>query len=61
MIVSTSSVRLAGTRVQDLLAAVVYAAHPTDVTDVMVGGRWVVADRHHATLDVAAELTAVLA
>lgn len=61
VIVSTSSVRLAGTRVQDLLAAVVYAAHPTDVTDVMVGGRWVVADRHHATLDVAAELTAVLA
>jgi formiminoglutamate deiminase len=58
--VSLTSVRLAGTRPHDVLAAVVFGASPADVTHVMVGGRPVVIDGRHHSIDVAAELAAVL-
>jgi formiminoglutamate deiminase len=58
--VSLASVRLAGTRPNDVLAAVVYGANPADVTHVMVGGRAIVTDGQHQSIDVAAELAAVL-
>jgi len=35
----------------DLLAGVVYAAHPGDVRDVLVDGRWLMRDRQLLTLD----------
>ena len=58
--VSLASVRLAGTRPHDVLAAVVFGASPADVTHVMVGGRPIVIDGRHQTIDVAVELAAVL-
>jgi formiminoglutamate deiminase len=58
--VSLDSVRLAGTPPADALAGALYAAGACDVTHVVVGGREVVTDGHHARLDVAAELTAVI-
>jgi formiminoglutamate deiminase len=58
--VSLASVRLAGTQPRDVLAAVVFAASPADVTQVMVGGRAIVIDGGHHSIDVAAELAAVL-
>jgi formiminoglutamate deiminase len=57
--VSLASVRLAGTRPDDVLAAVVFGASPADVTNVMVGGRPIVIDGQHHSIDVAAELAAV--
>jgi formiminoglutamate deiminase len=54
--VGLDSVRLAGARPADAVAAVVYAAAPADVTHVTVAGRPVVADGRHVTLDVAREL-----
>jgi formiminoglutamate deiminase len=49
--------RLAGAPADELLAAVVFAAGAADVSDVVVGGRQVVADGHHLLLgDVAAAL-----
>lgn len=54
--VGLDSVRLAGTRDEDVVPAVVFAAHPADVRNVMVGGRWIVRDGAHTLLDVAAEL-----
>jgi cytosine/adenosine deaminase-related metal-dependent hydrolase len=48
--VSTGSVRLAGAPVESLLPAIVFAASSADVTDVIVGGRFVVRDRHHASI-----------
>jgi formiminoglutamate deiminase len=56
--VSLDSVRTAGGT--DPLATAVFAATATDVRDVMVGGAWIVRGGAHATLDVAAELRAVL-
>jgi formiminoglutamate deiminase len=47
------SVRLAGTRVDDLVPAAVFAATAADVRDVMVDGRWIVRDGEHASVDVA--------
>jgi formiminoglutamate deiminase len=58
--VALDSVRLAGTPASDIVPSVVFAAHPTDVCDVMVGGRWIVRDGAHLTLDVATELERVL-
>lgn len=58
--VSLDSVRLAGTRPGDALAAVLFAGGPGDITHVVIGGREVVSDGQHVHLDVAAELTAVL-
>jgi len=50
-------VRLAGTRSQDALDAVLFAGAAADVDTVVVGGREIVRDGRHARLDVAAELT----
>ena len=58
--IGLDSVRLAGTPVDDLVPAVVYAAHPADVRHVMIGGRWVVRDGAHLRVDVPAELERVL-
>ena len=54
--------RLAGAPGDDLLAAVVFAATAADVSDVVVGGRLVVADGHHTLVDdVPAALTRAIA
>ncbi len=58
--VSLDSVRLAGTPPDQALEAAVFAAAAPDVRDVMVGGRWIVRDGAHVSLDVAAELRAAL-
>jgi cytosine/adenosine deaminase-related metal-dependent hydrolase len=50
-------VRLAGTPA----GAAVFCAGAADVRDVMVGGRWVVRDGAHVSIDVAAELRAAIA
>jgi formiminoglutamate deiminase len=55
------SVRLAGTGPDHLVAAAAFAATASDVGDVMVGGRWVVRDGQHVTLDVPALLTSSIA
>jgi formiminoglutamate deiminase len=49
-------VRLAGVSDADLIDAVVFAGAAADVCDVVVGGRFVVRDREHVSLDVAREL-----
>jgi formiminoglutamate deiminase len=54
--VSLDGVRLAGTRAEEAVPSVVFAATAGDVRHVIVGGRWSVRDGEHATLDVAAEL-----
>ena len=55
--VSLSSPRLAGTDPDHAAAAIVFAATAGDVHHVVVGGRVVVADGRHRTIDVAAELS----
>lgn len=60
-VVGTDSVRLAGTAPDDLAAALVYAATAADVTHTMVAGRWIVAGGRHLDIDVAADLTTVIA
>jgi formiminoglutamate deiminase len=59
-VVGLDGVRMAGTHRHDAVAASVFAATAADVCDVMVGGRWVVRDGRHVTLDVARELQEVL-
>jgi cytosine/adenosine deaminase-related metal-dependent hydrolase len=59
--VGLGSVRLAGTVPEHALAAVLFAAAPSDVRHVVVGGRVVVRDGAHVHLDVAAELRRALA
>ena len=59
--VALDSVRLAGTRPEEAVPSVVFAAAPADVSHVMVDGRWSVRDGEHVALDVAAELRAALA
>jgi formiminoglutamate deiminase len=54
--VGLDSVRLAGTSWQEAVDGVVFAGAAPDVRHVMVGGRWVVRDGAHVSLDVAAEL-----
>ncbi len=58
--VGLGSVRLAGTRPDDALDAVVFAATAADVRHVVIDGRVVVADGRHVSIDVPAELEAVL-
>ena len=60
-VVGLDGVRLAGTDPEHAVDAAVFAAAAGDVRHVMTGGRWVVRDGAHATLDVAAELRAALA
>jgi cytosine/adenosine deaminase-related metal-dependent hydrolase len=43
-----------------MIEAAVFAAAAPDVTDVMVGGRWIVRNRAHLSFDVSAELGAAL-
>jgi formiminoglutamate deiminase len=58
--VSLDGVRLAGTPVEDALAAVVFSATAADVTEVMVGGRAIAGAGRHDSFDVQAELRKVL-
>ena len=58
--IGLQSVRLAGTRPDDALDAVVFAATAADVRHVVIDGRVVVADGCHGSIDVPAELEAVL-
>src|SRR4051794_13736624 len=51
--VALDSFRLAGLPVEELVAGVVFAAHPGDVRDVMVAGDWIVKEGRHLTIDVA--------
>jgi len=59
--VSLDSVRLAGAGPDTLLESAVFAAGAGDVSEVIAGGRRIVHEGRHETLDVAAELRAVLA
>ncbi len=58
--VDLDGVRLAGTTPETALDSVVFAAAAPDVRHAMVGGRWIVRDGAHVSLDVAAELRAAL-
>jgi formiminoglutamate deiminase len=59
--VQIDSVRLAGILRDFLLDALVFAGAAADVRDVVVGGRYVVRDGAHVSLDVAAALSAAVA
>ncbi len=59
--ISLDTPRLAGTRPRDALDAAVFAATAADVRSVVVGGRQIVRDGAHLTLDVPAELQAAIA
>jgi formiminoglutamate deiminase len=54
-------VRLAGTPPQDAVPALVFAGASADVSDVLVGGRFVVRDGAHTSLDVAQEISNAIA
>jgi formiminoglutamate deiminase len=58
--VGLDSVRLAGARPETLLESVLFAATAADVREVVVGGRRVVRDGRHVTIDVAWELDAAV-
>jgi len=53
-------VRLAGARTDDLPDALVFAGAAADVSDVIVGGRVIVRDGKHVSLDVPGELSAAI-
>jgi formiminoglutamate deiminase len=53
---SGEGVRLAGIAPESAAASIAFAATAADVTNVVVGGEFVVRDGRHARLDVAAEL-----
>jgi cytosine/adenosine deaminase-related metal-dependent hydrolase len=57
--IGDDSVRTAGLA-RDPLGVAVFAATAADVRNVVVGGRTIVADGQHMSIDVAAELRAVL-
>jgi formiminoglutamate deiminase len=59
--VDLDSVRLAGTEADEAIESVVFAASPSDVRNVMVGGRLMVRDGSHVSLDVPGDLRAALA
>jgi formiminoglutamate deiminase len=54
--ISPDGVRLAGTPPEHAVEAAVFAATAADVRHVMAGGRWIVRDGAHLSLDVTAEL-----
>jgi formiminoglutamate deiminase len=58
--VGLDSVRLAGTRPEDALAAVIFAGAAPDVRTLHVGGQVVVRDGCHVDLDVAGELASAI-
>ena len=59
--IGTDSVRLAGLSRPQLLEGLVFAGGAADVTDVLVGGEFVVRDSRHLKLPVAAELNKAIA
>lgn len=59
--VRLDSVRTAGTGEQSVLEAAVFAATAADVHHVVVGGRTVLSDGAHATMDVAESLQTAIA
>lgn len=59
--VRLDSVRLAGTRPEDALAAVIFAATAGDVDTLIVDGQVVVSGGRHVRIDVAGELAAAIA
>ncbi|MEY2450737.1 MAG: hypothetical protein QOD92_311 [Acidimicrobiaceae bacterium] len=59
--IDLDSVRLAGFDPDDPVPMIVAAATAADVVEVEVGGRTVVRDRQHVSIDVAAELRASIA
>jgi formiminoglutamate deiminase len=59
--IDLDSVRLAGFDPADPVPMIVAAATAADVTDVEIGGRAIVRDRQHVSIDVAAELRAAIA
>ena len=59
--IDLSGVRLAGSDPDDPVPMIVAAATAADVTDTVVGGRHVVRDRQHVSIDVAAVLRAAIA
>jgi formiminoglutamate deiminase len=61
VVVGLDSPRLAGTGAAEALAAVIFAASPADVRQVMAAGRWIVLDGAHTSIDVPAELAAAIA
>ena len=60
-VINCDGVRLAGSADEDLLDAVVFAGAASDVRDVIVGGRFVVRDGIHLSLDVPQELSRAIA
>jgi formiminoglutamate deiminase len=58
--IGLDSVRLAGTRADDAIDAAVFAATAADVRHVVVGGKVVVADGRHVSVDVPRELELAL-
>jgi formiminoglutamate deiminase len=56
VVLALESPRLAGAEPDHLVDGAVFAATAADVRHVAVGGRWIVRDGAHVTLDVAAEL-----
>ena len=59
--VSLDGARMAGTPDSSALDGIVFAATAADVRDVMTGGRFIVREGCHLTVDVVAELRAALA
>jgi formiminoglutamate deiminase len=59
--VRLDGVRMAGAGDDDPVATLVFAGAAADVRDVMVGGRFIVRDGRHASLDVPRELERALA
>lgn len=58
--VGLDSVRTAGADADSALAATIFGASSADVHHLVVGGRTVVRDGRHTTIDVAAELAAAI-
>jgi formiminoglutamate deiminase len=58
--VRLDGVRLAGSRTEGLVDALVFAGAAADVSDVIVGGRVVVRDGRHVALDVSYELATAI-
>ncbi len=57
VVIDQSSVRLAGSKLDDV-ASLVFGASSSDVSQVMVDGRWVVRGGSHMTIDVPRALAA---
>jgi formiminoglutamate deiminase len=61
LVLSLDSVRLAGFAPATAAAHVVFSATASDVTSVVVGGRQIVADGRHVSIDTAAALRSAIA